>query len=412
MMRIAVIGSGIAGLAACRALAGRAQVVLFEAASRPGGHVATVDVPNGPPVDLGFIVFNEARYPHFTRMLAELGVASRASDMGFSVFRPDGGLELGSHDLGAVFAQRRNLLRPAHYRRLAAMLRFLRRAERDLARGAARDLTLDAYLDRSGAGASVRAELVEPLASALWSLAPDRVGAFPAESFLRFLHQHDMLRPLVSPRWRTVVGGSRAYVEALLHRLPVELRLDTPVIRISRGDVGPMVDDEPFDRVILATQADTSLTLLAQPSEAQRAVLGAIRFSDNEAWLHTDASVMPRARAAWASWNCPIEPDRSRAGVTYWMNRLQGLPGPTDYFVTLNPARPIAPGAVLHRQRFAHPIFDAAAIRAQAGLAAVQGSGGVYLCGAWTGWGFHEDGMRSGLAAAARVLATAHREAA
>lgn len=411
-MRVAVIGSGIAGLAACRALAGRAEVVLFEAAARAGGHVATFAVPGGPAVDLGFIVFNEARYPHFSRLLAELGVASRASDMAFSVFRSDGSLELGSHDLGAAFAQRRNLVRPSHYRRLARMVRFLRRADRDLARGSARGLSLGAYLDRIGAGAAVRLELVEPLASALWSLAPDRVGDMPAESFLRFLHQHGMLRPLAPQRWRTVVGGSRAYVEALLERLPVEVRLETPVIRVARGGVGSIVDGEPFDRVILATHADTALALLAAPSAAQQAVLGAFRFSDNEAWLHTDASVMPRARAAWASWNCPIDDSRSRVGVTYWMNRLQGLPGATDYFVTLNPVRPIATRAVLHRERFAHPIFDGAAIRAQAQLAAVQGEGGVYLCGAWAGWGFHEDGMRSGLAAAARVLADGRRGAA
>jgi hypothetical protein len=196
----------------------------------------------------------------------------------------------------------------------------------------------------------------------------------------------------------------------LLDRLPIELCLDTEVIRVARGDVSLIVEtargrSERFDRVILATHADRSRALLAAPTAAQREVLGAVRFSRNRAWLHRDDSVMPRARAAWASWNCAIAGERTRVGVTYWMNRLQGLAGPTNYFVTLNPPASIDPASVVHRCEFSHPIFDAGAVAAQARVAALQGSGGVYVCGAWTGWGFHEDAVRSGLAVAARVLA-------
>ena len=390
-MRVAIIGSGITGLAAARALAGH-DVTIFEAAERPGGHVYTVDA-GGVAVDLGFIVHNRDNYPRFCALLDELGIATRPTTMSFSVSHD--GLEWGSESLSALFAQRRRLVDPRHWRLLGEVLALLRQMRTE----AAADESLDDYLAARRVSRAVRDRFIVPLAAALWSLAPDRCGEFPAVTFIEFMRQHGMLSPTRPLAWRTIVGGSRRYVDALLARLRVDLRLRTPVRRIERGaDV--LVDGERFDRAIVCTHADTALALLAHPTAQERRVLGAFRYSQNRTVLHTDRSFLPRARAAHASWNYVADPDTQRVNVTYSMTRLQGLPD-APYLVTLNPRR--EPRGVLHEVTFAHPQFDRIALAAQHEVAELPGP--VQFAGAHTGFGFHEDGMRSGELAAARVLA-------
>ena len=398
--RIAVVGAGIAGLGAAYAL-GRAghTVVVYEAAARAGGHVYTVDA-DGHAIDMGFIVCNRERYPLFFRLLAELGIETRPTTMAFSVALPAHGIEWGSASLSALFAQRRRVVDATHWRFLVDVVRLVRRARRDLELGRVEG-TLDDYV-RSP---ELRAGFVVPLAAALWSLAPARCGEFPAETFVRFLDQHGMLRPLRPLAWHTIVGGSRRYVDALVAAMRCELRTRTPVAAIERDASGVTViapgARERYDRVIVATHADTALALLAAPTADERRVLGALRYSTNRTVLHTDRAFLPAASAAHAAWNYVADGDDSRVAVTYSMTRLQGLPD-RPYLVTLNPRH--EPRGVLHEVTFAHPQFDRAALAAQAELPRLAGNR-TYYAGAYFGFGFHEDGLRAGLAAAARVLA-------
>jgi hypothetical protein len=407
-MRVAIVGSGIAGLAAAHALAPAHEIVMFEAAARPGGHVYTVDA-DGHAIDMGFIVCNRERYPSFCGLLDELGIATRATTMSFSVVHD--GVEWGSESLAALFAQRRRLVDPRHWWLLVEVVRFLRRAERDVGSELMRRLSLDEYLVACGGSRALRDRFVVPLAAALWSLAPVRCGAFPAATFVGFLAQHGMLSVTSPLRWHTVVGGSRRYVDALLARLArtrFTLRLATPVRRIDRNAHGVSVDGERFDRVIVATHADTALHLLAAPTDGERRVLGAFRYSTNRTVLHTDRSFLPRAPAAHAAWNYVADRDDTRVAVTYSMTRLQGLPPAPDgapYLVTLNPRR--EPRRILHEVELAHPQFDRAALAAQSELPRISGTLRTYYAGAHFGFGFHEDGMRAGLVAAARVVADA-----
>jgi uncharacterized protein len=407
---VAVIGAGVAGLAAARALdrAGR-RVTLFEAAARPGGHVHTVEAPGprGPvAVDMGFIVMNRERYPRLTALLAELGIATRPTSMAFSVSA--GGLEWSSASPGAVFAQRRNLASARHWRFVGEVVRLLRRGRRDLGGDLVRRATLDEWLAARRVPRDVRDLFVVPLAAALWSLAPDRCGDFPAETYLRFLDRHGMLRPVRPLEWRTVVGGARRYVDRLLAELGprAEVRLATPVARLVRDRRGVTVvaggAEHRFDRAVVATHADAALALLEAPGDDERRVLGAFGYSDNQVVLHQDESFLPAAPAARASWNVVADADPTRASVTYSMNRLMGL---TDapYLVTLNPRR--TPDRVLHRAVMAHPQLDLAALDAQAELGRVGAGRRTHYAGAHLGFGFHEDGLRAGLAAAAQVLA-------
>jgi uncharacterized protein len=428
-MKVAIVGSGISGLAAARALAGRAEVTVFEAGEAPGGHVVTVQAPSrhGPlAVDMGFIVCNRENYPRFFTMLDELGVPTRETTMSFSVALPARELEWGSASLSAVFADRRRLFDPRHWRFLIEVMRFLRRARRDLASGGCAGRSLDEYLADLGAPADLREGFVVPLAAALWSLAPARCGAFPAESYLRFLDQHGMLRAVRPLAWRTVVGGSQRYLDALLRWLGaagVTLRLASPVARVHRDERGVTLEvggaaaasGEPagggaslvahrFDRVILACHADTALALLAEPSEEEAALLGAFGYSTNRTVLHREVRFLPRNPRAHAAWNYVSDRDASRVAVTYSMNHLQGLPADTPLLVTLNPRQPIAPGAILHERAFTHPQFDAAALVAQRRLRTLDGVHRTYYAGAHFGFGFHEDGMRSGIEAARAAL--------
>jgi predicted NAD/FAD-binding protein len=420
MRRVAIVGSGIAGLAAARALAGRCAVTVYEAAARPGGHVYTVDA-DGHAIDMGFIVCNRDRYPGLFRLFGELGIETRPTTMAFSVAIPDDrgdALEWGSASLSAVYADRRRIFDPRHARFLVEVLGFVRRARRELAAPTAawRHASLDDYLARTGASRAIRDHFVVPLAAALWSLAPDRCGAFPAATFLGFLDQHGMLRPVRPLAWRTVVGGSQRYVDALLARLreadQFTLALATPVETIVRDADGVTVlaagREARYDRVILATPADTALALLAQPSADERRVLGAFHYTDNHTVLHTDRRFLPRRAAAHASWNYVADPDTSVVAVTYSMTRLQGLPD-APYLVTLNPRTP--PARVIHEARFRHPQLDRAALAAQPRLATLGNAHRTYFAGAYARFGFHEDGLRAGATAAARVLDDADRPA-
>jgi len=410
-LRVAIIGSGIAGLAAAHALAGARHVTLFEANPRPGGHVYTVDV-DGVSVDMGFIVCNRERYPLFFGLLAELGVETRSTSMAFSVV--DGDLEWGSESLPAMFATPGRPPRPAHRRARPHVLRFLSRAHSDLGSDLLARATLDEYLAARRISRDVRDRFVIPLAAALWSLGTAYCGDFPALTYVKFLEQHGMLSPIRPLRWHTVVGGSQRYVDALLARLVsrgARIELDAPVSSIMRDERGVTLvvrgrqeREERFDRVIIATHANTALSLLAEPTTDERRVLGAFRYSTNRTVLHTDRSFLPTRPAAHAAWNYVADPDTARVAVTYSMTRLQGLPD-APYLVTLNPRR--EPARVLHDVVFDHPVFDRAALVAQGELPRLNGVRRTYYAGAYASFGFHEDGMRAGLAAAARALADA-----
>jgi len=413
-VKLAIVGAGITGLGAAHALAGAHDVTVFEAASRAGGHVHTVDA-GGHAIDMGFIVCNRERYPRFFQLLAELGIATRPTTMAFSVALPDRDLEWSSASLAAVFAQRRRLLDPRHWRFVARVIRFLARARRDLAFGRTTG-SLDEYLAATRTDPELRDGFAIPLAAALWSTAPDRCGEFPAASFVRFLDQHGMLRPLRPLAWHTIVGGSRRYVEALVARLAATprctLELATPVTALHRDAHGVTLvahgRERRFDRVIVAVHADTALALLARPSAEEQRVLGAFRYSTNRTVLHTDRAFLPASPAAHASWNYVADRDTARVAVTYSMTRLQGLPD-APYLVTLNPRR--EPAGVLHDVTFTHPQLDRAALAAQAALPRLAGVHRTYFAGAHAGFGFHEDGLRAGLAAAARLVADEHRPA-
>lgn len=408
---IAVIGSGISGLSAAWLLSAAHDVTLYEAAGRLGGHANTVAVPqrDGPQldVDTGFIVYNEATYPNFTALLAHLGVETAPTEMSFAVSLDGGRLEYSGSGLAGLFAQRRNLLSPRFWSMLGDLRRFYARAPRDAEALAQSGASLGDYLAAGGYGAAFRDDHLLPMAAAIWSAPCSEILSYPATAFIRFHDNHGLLRLTDRPVWRTVSGGSRRYVEALRARFSGEILLGRAARRVHRGADGVRVDDESggsrrFDDVVIATHADDALALLAQPTAPERELLGAFRYSRNRAVLHGDESLMPRRRAAWASWNHLGERTASGApcAVTYWMNRLQELPCSRPLFVTLNPPREPREDLVLREEVYAHPIFDGPALAAQARLWSLQGQGGIWYCGAHFGSGFHEDGLQAGLAVA------------
>lgn len=405
-LKVAVVGSGIAGLSAAWLLSTRHEVTLFEADGRLGGHSNTVEA-DGVAVDTGFIVYNEKTYPNLTALFAHLGVRTRASDMSFAVSLDGGRLEYSGSGLRGLFAQPANLLSPRFGAMLRELLRFYRNAPRDLpAMGTA---SLDDYLDARGYGAAFRHDHLYPMAAAIWSTPAAEVGRYPAASFVRFCENHGLLRIADRPVWRTVVGGSRAYVARLRAATGGRVRTGTAIARVRRVPGGVVLVDETgaerrFDHVVLATHADQALAMLDAPRAAEGELLGAFRYSRNEAVLHRDPRLMPRRRAAWAAWNYLAD---RRAGerlcVSYWMNKLQDIPASRPFFVTLNPIVEPAPSTVAHRVTYEHPLFDTGAMRAQARLWSLQGDGGVWFCGAYFGAGFHEDGLQAGLAVAEQL---------
>jgi predicted NAD/FAD-binding protein len=405
--RIAVVGSGITGLAAARALAASHDVDVFEAGSVVGGHARSVRA-GGVDVDTGFIVFNEVTYPRFAALVRELGLESRPTDMTFSLRCERCGLEYGSGSFRSLFAQRRNVLSPAHLRLLGGILRFFRAARRDLAGGWLGDLSLGAYFERRAVPVDVARHCVVPMTAAIWSANAAQVPAMHAAMVLGFLLRHGFLG-FRNDAWRTVRGGCRAYLQRLVTRLGAEVLLHTPVRRIRREPDAVVVeaDGRPparYDRAVLATHTDTSLALLADPTDDERRILGAIRYGRHESVVHTDETRLPRRVAARSSWNYRVRDCAARDArleVTYWLDRLQGIVAPGFRCVTLNPDPPIDAGRVVTTHDDAHPVLDVGAVVARRELPLIQGARGTFFCGAWQYDGFHEDGLRSGLEAAA-----------
>ncbi len=422
--RVAVIGAGISGLGAAHALRHAAHVTVFEAEPRCGGHAHTVDVTlegitHG--VDTGFLVFNRSTYPRLVALFAELGVQTAPSEMSFSVQSPGSGarggpLEWCGNDLNGLFAQRRNLLRPSFHGMLWDLLRFNRLATA-LARrdeDAALRQPLGEFLARHRFGQAFRDGYLLPMIGCIWSCPTEQMLRFPVATLIRFCHNHGLLQVAGRPPWFTVAGGSRHYVERLVRGMP-DVRTATPVhgIQPGRAPGEPLLVHstdgvEAFDDVVLACHAPQALAMLPHPGRARAQVLGALRTQPNEAVLHTDATLLPRRRAAWAAWNYERAPraaaDEAPVCLHYLLNRLQPLPWRTPVVVSLNPVRPPRPETVLGRYTYAHPVFDQAAIDAQQRLPALQGQDGVWFCGAWTGYGFHEDGLRAGQAVAQALV--------
>jgi uncharacterized protein len=419
MRRVAVIGSGISGLAAAHRLAGDAQVTLYEAGAWFGGHTHTVDVTlDGVThgVDTGFLVFNHRTYPNLVRLFETLGVETAASEMSFSV--QSGNLEWSGSDLNGVFAQRSNLLRPRFLGMLAEILRFNRLTTEIAGRSAEQELVqpIGDFLDRHRFGQAFRDGYFLPMIGCIWSCPTDQMLRFPIATMIRFCANHGLIQVRDRPQWMTVRGGARNYVNKLLARIP-DARLATPVRAVRRlppgqGQAGVVVStdagSERYDDVILACHSDQSLKLLTDATPGERAVLGAVPYHPNRAVLHTDASVMPRSRRAWAAWNYERAPDgREQAAVClhYWINRLQPLPWQQPVIVSLNPSRSIDPARVVGEWDYSHPVFDLGAIEAQRRLPQIQGRSHVWFCGAWTRYGFHEDGLSSALEVAAALRA-------
>lgn len=408
-MRIAVVGSGIAGLSAAWLLAARHQVTLFEAEPRLGGHTNTVEVAVdgvSHPVDTGFLVFNRRTYPNLCALFDHLGIAPAASEMSFSVSLLDRDLEWAGTSLATLFGQRRNALRPAFLRMLADILRFNRAASALARAERPGEQTLGEFLDRGRYGRAFRDWYLLPMAAAIWSCPPRSMLGYPAATFARFCHNHALLQIEGRPQWLTVAGGARRYVERLAAPL-TDVRLGVAVRSVDGMPgafrVATDAGSECFDQVVLACHSDQALALLAHPTEGEVAVLSRLRYQPNRAVLHSDARLLPRRRALWSAWNYigAGQADGERpVGVSYLINRLQPVPFRTPVVVSLNPPLEPAPERVLAEFAYSHPLFDQGAIDAQAALAAIQGRRGIWFCGAWTGYGFHEDGLKAGMAVA------------
>ena len=411
-LNVAVVGSGIAGLSAAWLLSERHNVTLFEADNRLGGHAHTAEAPGlrGPvPVDTGFIVYNEGNYPNFTALLAHLGVPSLNADMSLSVSLDDGAFEYSSFGLGGIFAQTRNILSPRFWKLLLDIERFFRTAPRDLERLEANATPLDDYLAAKGYGAAFRDDHLLPQAAAIWSTPLDQIGAYPAASLIRFFQNHGMMTITGRGLWRTVEGGSRAYVSKLTAAFRGEARKGVRVAGVRRDANGVELrlaggGRERFDQVVMATHGDTALSLLEDASADEKRLLGCFRYSRNMIALHTDPVLMPKRRRAWCSWNHIGRRDAPGEGAcTYWMTRLQSLADAPDLFVTLNPNKEIAADKLIKTEVYEHPLFDAGAIAAQQEIWDIQGARRTWFCGSYLGHGFHEDALQSGLSVAEQL---------
>ncbi len=407
-LNIAVIGSGISGLSAAWLLSKRHDVTVFEAANRIGGHSNTVtfESAGGPvAVDTGFIVYNEVTYPNLTALFQTLDIPTAASNMSFAVSLDNGAYEYsGGKGLG-LFAQKSNIVSPRFWSMMRDLVRFYRNAPRDLPDMG--EISLDDYLSRNSYGRAFRDDHLYPMAAAIWSMPALEVGAYPAANFVKFCRNHGLLELWDRPVWRTVRGGSREYVMRMTRGFVDRIRLATPVQRIKREPQGVELTDGNggrhfFDHVVIATHADQALLMLADPSLQEKRILGAFRYTRNEAVLHGDVSLMPKRRAAWSSWNyvADTRDGSTMPAITYWMNRLQPLGTAPPTFVTLNPRRAPKEETVICRETYDHPVFDLNTDRAQKEIWSLQGMRNTWFCGAHFGSGFHEDGIQAGLAVA------------
>jgi uncharacterized protein len=424
-MKIAIVGSGISGLAAAHRLQPHAHITLFEAGDYFGGHTHTVDITlptkQGTQtwgVDTGFLVFNERTYPQLIALLAELDVATAPSDMSFSVQVPAThgrrGLEWSGNNLATVFAQKRNLISPRFWGMLSDLLRFNRVCTQLAQTGRDSEMTesLQSFLNRHGFGQAFRDWYFLPMLGCIWSCPTDQMLQFPVATMIRFCHNHGLLQVNDRPQWHTVVGGARHYVDKIIANI-ADARLNTPVRQIDRDAAGVTLrtdqGSERFDHVVLASHSDQSLAMLKQPTPTEAEVLRAIRYQPNLAVLHTDTSVLPQRKAAWAAWNYERAADQhkesSRVCLHYLLNQLQPMPFEQPVVESLNPVRAIDPAKILAEFEYSHPVFDQAAIQAQHRVPELQGVHHTWYCGAWTGYGFHEDGLKSGLSVADNLLA-------
>jgi uncharacterized protein len=399
-MRIAIIGAGVSGLVCAHMLHREHDLVVFEASDRAGGHANTVQVETDTgayDLDTGFVVFNDRNYPGFEGLLGELGVATQRSQMSFGV--SDGAnFEYNGASLNGLLATRGNLFAPAFHRMIADLIRFNRDA-RMLLRGE-EDPPLGDWLSQRRYSRMFVERLIVPQASAVWSADPARMWSFPARFMVEFFENHGMLGFRNRPRWQTITGGSCRYVQALVRPWRERLRLSTPVTEVARHPSHVMVssrgcEPERFDAVVIATHSDQALALLADPGKRERELLGAIPYQQNEVVLHTDRSLLPRRRRAWASWNFHLGDSAGRCTVTYHMNRLQSLRADREFCVTLNRTGAIDPEQILCKTQYAHPLYTPAGVAAQTRHHEISGSNRTHYCGAYWGWGFHEDGLRS-----------------
>ncbi|MGE3844041.1 MAG: NAD(P)/FAD-dependent oxidoreductase [Vicinamibacterales bacterium] len=403
-MRVAVIGAGIAGLGAAYWLSSRFEVDVYEREPRLGGHAHTHTLEVGARtyhLDTGFLVYNTRTYPLFTQLLSDLGVATQWSDMTFSVRCRRCTLEYGSRSLNAWFAQRRRIIDPRHWRLLAGILRLFRHGRAFLSGPDRFETTLGEFLASARLDDDVARHFILPMTGAIWSASFEDMRSFPARSILHFLDNHGLLAAAGAPRWRTIAGGSARYVDALAARVSGAIRTGAPVSSVVRHPGGVTLylasgETVSYDKVVIAAHADQALTLLADASAAEQDLLGRFRYSTNETTLHTDSSVLPARPVAWAAWNCDVHDCHDMAtpvSVSYHLNRLQSIEAPTQFCVSLN--RRLTGDHVLARMTYAHPILDAAAVRAQADVTALNGTRHTYYCGAHLRFGFHEDGLVS-----------------
>ena len=416
-MKVAIIGSGISGLGCAHQLAAqRHDIAVFEAADRIGGHTATYDVKLGArryAIDTGFIVYNDHTYPHFIELLDSLGVATRATAMGFSVSDDSTGLEYAGNNLNALFAQRSNLISPRFLAMVRDILRFNKESVADLEAGRLENgETLGAYLERKRYTQAFCQHYLLAMTSAIWSADFADARDFPVEFFIRFFRNHGLLQVANRPQWRVIEGGSREYIGPLTFGFEDRIFLNHPVQSVERttgrGVALNFKDGtrRQFDQVVIATHSDQALALLAEPSAQEKAILGAIPYRDNDVVLHTDHRLLPRNRRTWSSWNYRMRPGNARAVVTYNMNILQGIQAPETFCVTLNDTDSINPARILGRFNYAHPQFTVAGVAAQSRWADINGVNNTWFCGAYWRNGFHEDGLVSGLRVAEALAQT------